>query len=265
MAFNIPDKAFLSFGRKQCLDTLWRIGRQMDEHWHNEKERLASLAALERYLGTLREHSSDYIQQQAQKLHELFPTDQVSMQNWLMYLEREMGQDVKDSDFLISTEDTDEVKNFQPHPVHLVLDNLRSSFNVGSLFRSAEAFGASEIHLCGYTPTPENSKTAKSALGTDHWIKWRYWENTLDCLDWLKSEGITSYALETEANAIELEKINNPNASAIVLGNERYGLGEPVLKKCDFIVKVNLSGRKNSLNVGTCGAIALHHICSQFN
>ncbi|OUS00219.1 hypothetical protein A9Q84_01380 [Halobacteriovorax marinus] len=176
-----------------------------------------------------------------------------------MKLERLAAKDLKDSDFLISTVDQFDKEDTKSHPIHIVLDNLRSSFNVGSLFRTAEALGIEQIHLCGYTPTPENSKTAKSALGTDEWIKWTYWESTLECLEHLKSEGVTLYAFETEQNAILLSEVKPASKSAIILGNERYGLSSPTLNRADHILKINLHGKKNSLNVGICGAIALNH------
>jgi 23S rRNA (guanosine2251-2'-O)-methyltransferase len=269
MAFKIPKKAFLSFGRKQCLDTLWRIGKQLDQHWQNLVERKEALKSLISYLEVLTVqpgHQDDYIREQANTLSKkLSHDDQEKMQLWLMHLEREIGLDLKDSDFLVSTSDKNEPPLIETPPIHLVLDNLRSSFNVGSLFRSAEALGVEEIHICGYTPSPENSKTAKSALGTDQWVKWRYWENTLDCLDWLKQKKIKTYAMETEAKAKILSSLTPSFPCALLLGNERYGLGGPVLKSCDQIVQIDLHGRKNSLNVSTCGAIALHHFVTNIN
>lgn len=265
MAFKIPEKAFLSFGRKQCLDTLWRIGGQLEQHWNNETERELALNSLDRYLVVLKEHEDSYLSALSLKLAKRRPKNPRMMQEWLMLLEREIGLDLKDSDFLVSTVDRSSLEVTRVHPIHLVLDNLRSSFNVGSLFRTAEALGIQEIHLCGYSPTPENSKTAKSALGTEDWIKWRYWENTLECVDWLHQQDITTYAFETEANAQEIAKGSVNFPCAIILGNERYGLGEPILRKAHHLIKIDLFGKKNSLNVGICGAMAMHHFIRQID
>jgi tRNA G18 (ribose-2'-O)-methylase SpoU len=180
-----------------------------------------------------------------------------------MTLERELKKDVPEDEFLISTQDTQEQKSIVPErpTVHIVLDNLRSSFNVGSLFRSAEAFGATKIHLCGYTATPENSKTAKAALGAHNWVDWQYWENTLSCLDELKDDDFTIIAFETTKGATPLHqiKITPKQKVCLVLGNERYGLAAPTLKRAHTLVEIPLAGRKNSLNVGVCGALAMEH------
>ncbi len=262
MAFNIPAPTFLSFGRKQCLDTLWRIGRQLEQHFSNESEREAALKSIGLYLRTLLNHEDDYIQEQANSLLEIEILGPRDLEAWLMHLERELKIDLKDSDFLVSTEDTETEQ--EKRPIQLVLDNLRSAFNVGSLFRTAEALGVEHIHLCGYTPTPENSKVAKSALGTENWTNWTYWENSLECLKELKEKGVYSYALETEASATKLGDVQTKFPCALVLGNERYGLGEPVLRKADELVIIPLTGKKNSLNVGTCGAIVLNKFIGNF-
>ncbi|WP_417335721.1 RNA methyltransferase [Halobacteriovorax marinus] len=260
MAIEIPNKAFLSFSYKQCINTLYRAFKQVDDKWDNESLRLNSLKILENNLVALKSHEDEALIGLGQEILSDFPSTRSKLQELLMKLERIENKDLKDSDFLITTEDDFAKINDEPNPIHLVLDNLRSSFNVGSLFRTAEAIGIKEVHLCGYTPTPENSKTAKSALGTDKWIKWSYWESSLDCIDALKERGVDIYAFETEKNAKALEEVREIRECAIVLGNERYGLNESVLNRSDEILKIRLDGKKNSLNVGICGAIAMHHM-----
>ena len=265
MAIKIPNKAFLSFSYKQCVDTLWRAGKQIEDHWEKEDQRVDALSFIEKNLKTLIKHEEEKVKSIAIDLLEQYPTSPETMQNWLMTIEREMKKDLRDTDFLVSTIDDFDKSEITKIPVQIVLDNLRSSFNVGSLFRTAEALGVEMIHLCGYTPTPENSKTAKSALGTDEWVKWKYWESALECLESLKEDGVKIYAFETEASAININDIETTSSCAIVLGNERYGLSSPTLKRADQLVKIKLNGKKNSLNVGTCGAIALHHFASLFS
>jgi tRNA G18 (ribose-2'-O)-methylase SpoU len=262
MAIKIPNKAFLSFGHKQCVDTLWRAGKQIEDHWEKEDQRVDALSFIKSNLKTLVSHEEHQVKEISNTLLERFPDSRESMQDWLMTLERVMKKDLRDTDFLVSTVDDFNKEEIEKAPIQIVLDNLRSSFNVGSLFRTAEALGIEMIHLCGYTPTPDNSKTAKSALGTDEWVKWKYWESSLECLDSLKKDNVKIYAFETEASAINLTEIKTVESCAIVLGNERYGLSSPTLKRADQLVKINLNGKKNSLNVGTCGAIALHHLTS---
>jgi 23S rRNA (guanosine2251-2'-O)-methyltransferase len=268
MSFSIPKKAWHSFSRKQVLGSLGRIAVQIDQGWHKQDYRQAELENLKGYLENLiKTHPSEKIQNIAQKASEILfienPT-QVELQNFMMYLEREDHKDVKDEDFIISTEDTIEKKEQVIVPVSLVLDNLRSSFNVGSLFRTAESFGVQEIHLCGYTPTPENSKTARSSLGTENWIKWKYWESTFECLEYLKSKNQKIYAFETAESATDISTTKIDFPSAILLGNERYGISPEVLKFVDQTIMISMKGRKNSLNVGVCGAIGLHHFTSAY-
>lgn len=262
MAFQIPPQAFLSFSKKQAADSLWRVLSQMQQELSRGKSWKANAMAYESYVKVLRTHDSLELQELALELQKIPLNEPRDLESSLIFLERYLKKDLREDQFLISTEDTPLVKNSFPtheREVVLVLDNLRSAFNVGSLFRSAEAFGVKTLHLCGYTASPENSKTAKAALGADHWVSYQAWDNTLDCLENLKEQGFTLYALETAQNATSLEDIKPSKKCALILGNERYGLAEPVLKRSDFLLTIPLIGRKNSLNVAVCGAISLHH------
>lgn len=260
MAFNIPPKAFLSFSKKQVVDTLWRITTQIEQSWESKQKRDSSIRSLNLYLDTLGNHIQNDVFEMAQKIKKLSPFDELeNLQKTLMFLERENQMNLRDDQFLISTEDTDEVKAVPTQVVHLILDNLRSSFNVGSLIRTSEALGVTKIHICGYTATPENSKTAKSALGADTWVDWQYWEDTHACMAALKEEGLQIYAFETAEQSQSLDEIKPQYPCALLLGNERYGVSEGTLSLVHHLVKIPLKGRKNSLNVGVCGAIGLHH------
>ncbi len=260
MAFNIPPKAFLSFSKKQVVDTLWRIATQIEQSWESQQKRSSSIKSLKLYLDTLDSHIQNDVLVMTQKIKSLAPFDELeNLQKTLMFLERENQMNLRDDQFLITTEDTSEVKAIATQEVHLILDNLRSSFNVGSLIRTSEALGVTKIHICGYTATPENSKTAKSALGADSWVDWQYWEDTHECMAELKKEGLKIYAFETAENSQALEEIGPQYPCALLLGNERYGLSEGTLSLVHHLVKIPLKGRKNSLNVGVCGAIGLHH------
>ena len=260
MAFNIPPKAFLSFSKKQVVDTLWRIARQIEQSWADEKERAQAIKSLKLYLDTLDGHIQKDVQEMTKKIKTLTPfTELENLQQTLMLLERENKMDLRDDQFLISTQDSDEVKRQSSYEVHLILDNLRSSFNVGSLIRTSEALGVTKIHICGYTATPENSKTAKSALGADSWVNWQYWENTHKCIEMLKTQGLQIYAFETAEQSQSLNEVEIQYPCAVLLGNERYGVSEGTLSLVHHLVQIPLRGRKNSLNVGVCGAIALHH------
>lgn len=263
MAFKIPPQAFLSFSTNQVFDTLWRIGHQM-EMTTKGQEFQDNGEALEKYLLTLKDHTNPEIRELSVKLLPLLPlvnenSDGPRLQKFLRILEQEKGVELKDHEFLISTEDLKKPSSSSPK-IHIVLDNLRSSFNVGSIFRSAEALGVAHIHLCGYTATPETGKTKKSSLGSEQWLPWTHWDSTLACLDKLESEGIKLIALETSQLAVDLGSIEMTLPMALIFGNERYGLGNPVLKRAHHVAKIPLNGTKNSLNVGVCAALSLYEV-----
>ena len=261
MAFSIPPKSFLSFGLNQVSDTFLRILQQMENSRANDSEQ--NKMALNSYLEVLSTHSSQRVRDLGHRLNSLSRNDHWDLHKMAMEIERYMGLDIAEDNFLVSTEDSQTVKKNQTKEVHVILDNLRSSFNVGSLFRSCEAFGATQLHLCGYTPTPENSKTAKSALGTDSWVMWRYWESTPESIEYLKGRGVKIYAFETSQKSKELSLVKPQFPAAILLGNERYGLATHILETVDELIEIPLLGRKNSLNVSVCGAIALQNFISQ--
>lgn len=264
MAFKIPAPAFSSFSAKQVYDSLWRMTKQWEsKDWHSDDSQ-QNLESFKSYLHVLKNHENRDLQELAFALEGMPLSNGRDLQNMAMFFERRLEKDIAEDEFLITTEDspapkTPKEESDQGPIVHVVLDNLRSSFNVGSLFRSAEAFGAHKIHLCGYTATPENSKTAKSALGAHDWVEWQYWENTLECLDSLKDQGFHIYAFETVENAVALSSCAITSKTCLLLGNERYGLAAPTLKRADSLIHIPLKGRKNSLNVGVCGALAMEH------
>lgn len=270
MAFQIPPRAIKSFSKKQLIDSFYRLLCQMDSaplgslNWQENK------VIFQKYLQILKNHETKEIAALAPQLLENFPDTKENLQLCLMMIERWLEKDLPEDHFLITTQDTEERKKDEfanRLSINLLLDNLRSSFNVGSLFRSGEAFSVEHIYLCGYTATPENSKTAKSALGSDQWTYWSHHEDTLEVLDQLKKQGSYIIAMETVSGSENLEQwlpdysiLKNYRNIVVVLGNERYGLSTPSLKRADKILKINLTGRKNSLNVGVCGAIVLNHI-----
>lgn len=151
-----------------------------------------------------------------------------------------------------------------PMPLTVVADSIRSAFNLGGLFRTAECFGVSEVVLCGYTPAPEQPQAARAALGAEKLVPWRSVENVLEAVAGLQARGVRCLALETVADAPELAEFAWPFPCALVLGNERFGLGAEVIAACDGVVRIPLYGRKNSLNVVTAFAVAAYEIRRQF-
>lgn len=133
--------------------------------------------------------------------------------------------------------------------VVLILDNLRSAFNVGSIFRSAECLGLKELWLCGITATPDNPALAKTARGTADRVAWRHFKDTREALVEARNQGRALYALETGPQATSVFAAGFILPLALVLGNESLGLADGVLRLCDRIVCLPVQGWKNSLNV----------------
>ena len=138
----------------------------------------------------------------------------------------------------------------------VVADNVRSAFNAGGVFRTADFFGAERIVLCGYTPGPENAQVEKTALGAAGAVPWTRCADVRDAIDGLKKEGRAVYALETADGARNVFTFAPRMPCALVLGNERFGLDADVLALADEVLEIPSFGLKNSLNVVSAFAAA---------
>ena len=153
----------------------------------------------------------------------------------------------------------DEFQRLKKLPVVIVLDNLRSGLNIGSAFRTADAFAVSSIELCGICAIPPNREILKTALGATESVQWRYHDSTKDCIRQLKSEGFGIFAIEIATDSISLEKISfdAESKTAIVFGNEVNGISEDVLGLCDGAIEIPQLGTKHSFNVSVSLGIVL--------
>lgn len=149
--------------------------------------------------------------------------------------------------------------------VHVVLDNLRSAYNVGSIFRTSDAGAIAHMHLCGMCAHPPHIKLAKTALGADHYVPWTYHKRTIDCVHALKAKGIPVIAMEVTPGSVSMAHFAWPAPCAIVFGNEVTGVGEEVLAACDAVVAIPMHGHKNSINVATAFGIVLYGILAQWD
>jgi 23S rRNA (guanosine2251-2'-O)-methyltransferase len=187
--------------------------------------------------------------------------------NFLIPLERLMGRNLSDDHFLVTSKDRS-VKPTAKTPLHFVLENIRSSFNVGSIFRLADCLAIEKIHLCGYTPTPKHEGLAKTSLGTVESVEWTQEDHLSETLKKLRTENVQLVALETAENSLSLfdYQIQNPTKgpTAFVVGNERYGLEPQALAQCDLVVSIPTYGIKNSLNVSNALSVAAYHWRSQW-
>ena len=151
-----------------------------------------------------------------------------------------------------------EFKKATKQPLLVVLDNIRSMHNVGSVFRSADAFLCEGVLLCGYTPQPPHRDIHKTALGATETVDWVYYPSTLQAVQALKERGYLVFAIEQVTGSISLEKFKLPEGKlAIVFGNEVEGVDASVLSICDGSIEIPQMGMKHSLNISVAAGIVL--------
>lgn len=179
-------------------------------------------------------------------------------------LERFLNVSVKDEG-LIKINSKDQKNKIQKTwPMRFVLDHLRSAFNVGSLFRTAECLGVEHIHLVGYTPTPDDVSVKKTAMGTENLVAWSAHNHVDDLITELKNAGYLLVGFETMDDAIPLQDFVVDQPVALFVGNERYGLEPALVQKMDVRVVIPMMGVKNSLNVANSLSIAAFEVLRQF-
>lgn len=145
----------------------------------------------------------------------------------------------------------------------LIIPDIRSAINVGALFRTADAVGVDKIFLIGYTPRPTDvfgrvqKDIAKSALGAETWIPWEYKKTVLPLVTSLKKDGYTVVAIEQDTRSVDYRKVKIPTKVAFILGSEVGGLSKKILDACDVIAEIQMSGKKESLNVSVAAGVAL--------
>ncbi len=152
----------------------------------------------------------------------------------------------------------EEFKQTQKTPLIVVLDNVRSLNNVGSVFRTSDAFLIEKIYLCGITATPPNKEIHKTALGATESVDWEYVEDTLTLVQRLKENNVEVAAIEQVENSIMLDAFapNKEKKLAIVMGNEVKGVQQAVVNACDYQLEIPQLGTKHSLNISvSCGVV----------
>ena len=155
--------------------------------------------------------------------------------------------------------DLDSFKQAPKSPLVLVLDNVRSTHNVGSIFRTADAFRVQEIFLCGITATPPHKDIRKTALGATESVQWQYCENTIYAIQNLKSKGVVVLAVEQAEGSTSLSDFNPlPETTyALVFGHEVKGVSQEVVSAADAVLEIPQEGTKHSLNVSIAAGIVI--------
>ncbi|MGV8813975.1 MAG: RNA methyltransferase [Gelidibacter sp.] len=155
-------------------------------------------------------------------------------------------------------------KETEKTPLIIVLDNIRSLNNIGSVFRTSDAFLVEKIYLCGITATPPHKDIHKTALGSTDTVDWEYVENTMDLIEQLKSDNVIIASIEQAENATMLNDFKpQPNQKyALVFGNEVKGVAQNVVSASDVIIEIPQFGTKHSLNISvSCGIVVWDLFC----
>jgi len=155
-----------------------------------------------------------------------------------------------------------EFKSSEKHPVVIVLDNIRSAYNIGSVFRTADALAIEGVYLCGITAIPPHREIYKTALGASESVEWNYFENTLHAISELKMKGYQILSLEQVENSVMLDEFESSVNSkyALVVGNEVDGVMQEVIDSSDVCIEIPQYGTKHSFNVSVSAGIALWDI-----
>jgi 23S rRNA (guanosine2251-2'-O)-methyltransferase len=244
-------RAFLELNEAMALRALLDHILAVEQVWGDEVARKRALAELQDRLDALSLHRGAKVRELAHLARKL--PDDPSYQQFLAVfvpVERQHGRLVQDADFLVRMTDKERAGAPARLPVGLILDNIRSAFNVGSILRLADGLGFQRVYLCGYTARPDQDKVAKAALGAQDAIDWEWHAHAKDLLLQLQARGVPVFALETADQATPLERFGFPQQEvALLFGNERYGLEPDLLQLCAGTIEIPCQGLKNSLNV----------------
>lgn len=142
----------------------------------------------------------------------------------------------------------------------VVLDNIRSALNVGSILRSCDAFGIKEVYFCGITPDASSPKVKKTALGAEKTVESAYFKTTKEAIERLKTLHCYIVGLEINENAEDIDQFKTDQKIALIVGNEVSGISEDVQKSCDLLVKIPMEGTKESLNAAVAFGIAAYKL-----
>ena len=154
---------------------------------------------------------------------------------------------------------TEEFKAQEKIPLVVVMDNVRSMYNVGSVFRTCDAFSVERLLLCGITACPPHKEIAKTALGATESVDWAHYATTVEAVTELKQQGYKVWAVEQVDTSMMLDRmeVSGDEKTAIVLGNEVFGVDDEVLALCDGAIEIPQNGTKHSLNVSIAGGIVI--------
>ena len=149
--------------------------------------------------------------------------------------------------------------------LHIVIDNIRSAYNVGSIFRTADGTGCAQLYICGISPDKTHSKVSKTALGSTETVASNYFKTTTAAITELKKKNIPIFAVELDPKAQDYREVEYPDELALVFGHETDGITGNIRKQCNKIISVPMHGKKESLNVATVAGIVMYEAIRKVN
>jgi tRNA G18 (ribose-2'-O)-methylase SpoU len=162
-----------------------------------------------------------------------------------------------------NTQDSTTIPAYPRNPIHLVLDNIRSAFNVGSAFRIGDSVCVEKIHLCGISSAP-NEKVEKTALGSTQSVPWQYYSTSKESIHELRSQNIPICIVELTSRSVNFWDFCFPKPTALVFGHELYGVGEELFPLADAFISIPMYGKKTTLNVSTSIGVVLFEVLRQW-
>jgi tRNA G18 (ribose-2'-O)-methylase SpoU len=167
----------------------------------------------------------------------------------------------------LNRKSVDDFKEAKKTPIIIILDDVRSLNNIGSVFRTADAFLIEKIYLCGITATPPNKEINKTALGATETVIWEHAENVLEVIEKLKQDNVKVFAIEQVESAIFLQnfEITANQKYALVFGNEVFGVSQKAVESCDGCIEIPQLGTKHSLNISVSAGIVIWDIFKKMN
>lgn len=162
----------------------------------------------------------------------------------------------------LNRKSVEEFKRTEKIPVIAVLENIRSAYNVGSVFRTADAFLLNAIYITGYTCIPPHKEIKKTALGAEETVDWKYFPNGTEAIQSLKKDGYKVYAIEQVMNSLPLQQVDFKynEKIAVIFGNEVTGVEQETILQCDGCIEIPQLGMKHSLNIATAAGVVLWEI-----
>lgn len=252
--------------KKKALRVVLDLFHEIERSWDDVPNREHNLGQLRSDLSALKDipDIDTHIPELSRHVHKDIELPHLC--GILVPVEREFETtNITDEHFLITVDDDDENRPVDAvMPVTMILDNIRSAFNTGGIFRSCECLGVQRIILCGYSATPDNEKVVRAAMGTCEHIAWETANRAEDAITKVQAAGEIVFALETAADAPSCDAVSYPFPCAIVVGNERFGLSQNVLSMAEQVIRIPTYGSKNSLNVVSALTVCGYEIRKQW-